>query len=137
MPRSYNLFISHSWAYSPHYDRLVGLLNQAPTFPYRNYSVPRHSPIHTNGTDQDLYEAIREQVRLASCVLIAAGVYASYSKWIDKEIQIASLDFNKPIIGIKPLENTRLSSKVRAAAVEIVSWRKASIEAAIRRHCGA
>lgn len=136
MPRTYNLFISHSWAYSSHYDRLVGLLDQAPTFPYRNYSVPRYSPIHTNGTDRELYEAIKEQVRLASCVLIAAGVYASYSKWIDKEIRIASLDYGKPIIGIKPLGNMRVSTKVRAAASELVNWRKASIEAAILRQCG-
>lgn len=30
----YNLFISHSWAYSDQYDRLVSLLNAAPNFDY-------------------------------------------------------------------------------------------------------
>ena len=134
--RIYNLFISHSWAYSDQYDRLVRLLNQAPTFPYKNYSVPRDSPIHTRGSDAELYAAIKEQIRSASCVLIAAGVYASHSKWIDKEITIAAQEYSKPIIGIKPHENVNVSSKVRAAAAEIVAWRKASIEAAIVRVCG-
>lgn len=129
----YDLFISHSWAYGDAYDRLVGLLDKDPGFPYRNYSVPRHDPLHTNGTDEELLAAIKEQVRQASCVIIMAGVYSSYSKWIDKEIKIAVLEFatRKPIIGVKPWENTNVSKKVQSNADLMVAWRKASIEDAI------
>ncbi len=61
---SYNLFISHSWGYSNAYDSLVNLLNAKPYFSYRNYSVPKDDPIHTTGTDKDLYEAIKRKIQL-------------------------------------------------------------------------
>ncbi|MCK6517357.1 TIR domain-containing protein [Myxococcota bacterium] len=138
MDRSYDLFISHSWAYGDQYNRLCGLLDRAPAFPWRDYSVPRHAPLHTSGTDSELYAAIKEQIRQASCIIICAGVYASYSKWIDKEIKIATSEFRykKPIIGVQPWENTNVSQLVRANADEIVPWRKDSIENAIKRLVG-
>jgi hypothetical protein len=37
----------------------------------------------------------------SSVVLILAGVYATYSKWIDAEIRIAK-EYGKPIIAIEP-----------------------------------
>lgn len=94
MGKTYNLFISHSWAYSDAYEKLINLLNKDSTFTYKNYSVPKDDPIHTNGTDSELYDAIKEQISHASVVLILAGVYSSYSKWIDKEITIAQTEFN-------------------------------------------
>jgi hypothetical protein len=129
--RTYDLFISHSWAYSNAYEQLVGLLDKSPAFSYRNYSVPKDAPLHTNGTDADLLAAIREQVRQASCVLVMAGVYSTYSKWINKEIQVAVKEYGKPIVGIKPWNNTNVSSVVKQNADKMVAWRKASIEAAI------
>lgn len=131
MARRYDLFISHSWAYHDTYDKLLALLDKDPSFPYRNYSVPKDDPLHTNGTDRELLAAIREQVRQASCVLIMAGVYSTYSKWINKEIQVAVDEYSKPIVGIKPWDNTNVSSVVRQNADKMVAWRKKSIEDAI------
>lgn len=127
----YDLFISHSWAYSDAYEKLLGLLDKHPAFSYRNYSVPKDDPIHTNGTDKQLLEAIREKVRQASCVVICAGVYSTYSKWINKEIKVAVEEYGKPIVGVKPWDNTNVSSVVRDNADRLVAWRKASIENAI------
>ena len=84
----YRLFISHSWSYSDAYDRLVQLLDSQ-HLDYYNHSIPRNDPVHTNGTDKQLTDAIDAKVKGVSCVLILAGVYSSYSKWIDKEILIA------------------------------------------------
>ena len=74
---------------------------------------------------------------MKSCgvVLIVAGVYASYSKWIKIEIDLAQNGFekSKPILAIKPRENTNLSTVVKDAADEIVNWNSDSIVAAIRR----
>lgn len=97
----YNLFISHSWTYSDAYENLTGLLDNANYFTYKNYSVPKNDPIHNANNDRQLYNAIEEQIRHASVVLILAGVYSSYSKWIDKEIEIAQ-NLNKPILAIEP-----------------------------------
>lgn len=133
--KTYNLFISHSWAYSNTYNGLVNLLRARPYFRYRDCSVPKHDPLHTSGTDRALYKAIKNQIAPSSVVLILAGVYASYSKWIDKEIQIAQTEFltAKPILAIEPWGTQRTSVKVKDAADEIVGWNTESIVSAIRR----
>lgn len=127
----YNLFISHSWAYSDAYDKLVGMLDKAPYFTYKNYSVPKNDPIHNAPYDYQLKAAIREQMKYASCVLILAGVYASYSKWIKIEIELAQ-ELGKKIIAIQPWAAQRTSLVVKNAADEIVGWNTSSIVRSIK-----
>ena len=134
MAKTYNLFISHSWAYSDAYEGLIKLLVRDPNFSYKNYSVPKNDPIHNAGTDKELYEAIKEQISHASVVVILAGVYSSYSKWIDKEIQIAQTEFSTPkkILAIEPWGAERTSAVVKKAANKIVGWNSSSIINAIK-----
>ena len=127
----YNLFISHSWTYNNTYEDLTKLLNNASYFSYKNYSVPKDDPIHNANNDTELYNAIEEQIRHASVVLILAGVYSSYSKWIDKEIEIAQ-NLNKPILAIEPWGSEKTSAKVKNSADRIVRWNTDSIVSAIR-----
>ncbi len=131
--KTYNLFISHSWAYSDRYDQLVKLLEQKPYFDFKNYSVPKDDPIHTNGTDKELYQAILQQMKPCSVVLILAGVYASYSKWINKEIKIVKDEFSiqKPIIAIEPWGSERTSQVVKDNAAKTVKLNTESIVSAI------
>lgn len=129
---AYRIFISHSWSYSDQYLRLVQLLNQELGFFY-NHSVPQSDPVHTNGTDRELYNKIEAQVRGCSCVVILAGVYSTYSKWINKEIEIAK-KLGKPIIAVEYWGAERTSTVVKNAATEIVRWNASSIAAAIRRN---
>lgn len=130
--KTYNIFISHSWAYSYQYDKVEGFLHQE-GLAFKNYSVPKDSPVHTNGKDKQLYEAIKKQIAYANCVLILAGVYSSYSKWIDKEIQIAK-ELGKPIIAIEYWGSEHTSIKVKAAADKIVGWNARSIVKAIKEY---
>ena len=132
--KTYNLFISHSWAYGSQYENLINLLNKRRYFLYRNCSVPKNNPLHTRGTDRALYNAIKNKISPSSVVLILAGVYASYSKWIDKEIQIAQTEFwtPKPILAIEPWGSQNTSVKVKNAANKIVGWNTESIVSAIR-----
>lgn len=125
----YNLFISHSWTYGDKYDGLVRLLNES-CLPYKNYSVPKDDPIHHAPRDYLLKAAIRNQMQHASCVLILAGVYATYSKWINIEIELAK-DLGKPIIAIEYWGSERTSVPVKAAANRIVKWNTDSIVQAI------
>lgn len=127
----YNLFISHSWTYCNAYENLINLLNSAKYFTYKNYSVPKNDPIHNANNDRELYNAIEEQVKHASVVIILAGVYSSYSKWIDKEIEIAH-NLNKPILAIEPWGSEKTSVKVKYSADRIVKWNTDSIIDAIR-----
>lgn len=135
MANTYNIFISHSWAYGDAYDRLVDLLNACGHFPFRNFSVPKNDPIHNAPNQQALYNVIYNQIRPASVVLIMAGVYATYSKWINYEIQIAKKEFQvpKPIIAIKPWAQKNVSTMVSHNANELVGWDTESIVAAIRK----
>lgn len=130
----YNLFISHSWAYGETYDNLVKLLNAKPYFYYKNYSVPKDDPIHNAGSDWELKEAIKRQMQPASCIIILAGVYATYSKWINIEIELAK-SMNKKIIAVQPWSAEKTSLKVKDAADRIVSWNTNSIVDAIRELC--
>lgn len=130
-----NLFISHSWAYGDSYNNLIRMLNAAPYFSFRDYSVPKHDPIHHANNAIQLRAAIRNQMSRCQCVIIMAGVYATYSKWINIEIELAKRDFNKPVLGIRPHASTRVSDVVRRNADEMVSWSTTSIVGAIRRLC--
>ena len=130
--KTYDLFISHSWTYPKAHDSLISFFKNAPAFTYRNYSVPKDDPIHNAPNAILLYQAIERKIAPVNIVVIMAGVYSSYSKWINNEIEIAQ-NYSKPIIGIKPWANERISSAVNNAADEIVGWNTNSIVNAIRR----
>jgi hypothetical protein len=134
MSKNHRLFISHSWAYSDNYEKLVALLNNRPYFSYTNYSVPKGNPVHTNGTDKELHEAIKNKISQCQVVIILAGVYSSYSKWINKEIGIAKNDFSFPkrILAIEPWGSEKTSKIVKDNADKIVKWNTESIVSAIR-----
>lgn len=107
------------------------MLNAKPYFDYKNYSVPKNAPIHNAPYAYQLKEAIRKQMQPASCVLIMAGVYSTYSKWINIEIELAK-SMNKKIIAIEPWGAERTSKTVKDAADVIVGWNTDSIVNAIR-----
>lgn len=132
--KNYNLFISHSWAYSDNYDRLINLLRNRKYFTFKNYSVPKDDPIHTQGSNAKLYSAIYEKMKPCSVVIILAGVYATYSRWINNEIEIAKNEFifQKPIIAIEPWGSQKTSAVVKQNADLIVGWNKDSFVSAIR-----
>lgn len=127
----YNLFISHSWSYSDQYERLINLLNSASNFPYKDYSVPKNDPIHGCKYDYQLREAIKRQMQPASCVLILAGLYSSYSRWINIEIDLAK-EMNKRIVAIEPFGSLHASAVVKNNADVVVSWNTTSIIRGIR-----
>lgn len=129
----YRIFISHSWNYSNQYASIIDFLDRQGVA-YYNHSVPKDDPIHTNGSDQQLKEAIEAKIKGCSCVIIMAGVYSSYSKWINKEIEIAK-KYNKPIIAVKYWGATRFSSVVMDAADKVVGWNSRSVANAIEELC--
>lgn len=129
--KDYRLFISHSWTYTDAYEKLTNLLAEHPLFRWRNYSVPKDDPIHNAPNTRLLEIAIERQMKPVNCVLILAGVYSSYSKWIQREISIAK-SLEKPIIAIEPWGSERTSAIVKDNADEIVKWNSASIVRAVR-----
>ncbi len=127
-----NLFISHAWKYSSHYETLHGWIfnsnwrsGQA-SLSFKDYSIPKDDPVHTNGTDKQLKEAI--DVRLSKCnvILVVTGVYSTYSKWIKKEVELAQ-QYDKAILSVTPHGAKRTSAIVTGAATKSVGWTKKSV----------
>ena len=133
--KTYNLFVIHSWGYVDQYERLVNLLNRRGYFAFKDYSVSPDDPILNAGSDSKLKHAIKNHIRPCHVVLALAGVYATYSKWIDIEIDLAKRGFKnpKPIIAIKPRGNILISKRVGDAADDEVAWNTESVVKAIRK----
>lgn len=93
----YRIFISHSWKYSNQYDKIVEFLDDG-GINYYNHSVPKDDPVHTNGTDKQLEDAIDAKIRGCSCVIILAGVYSSCSKWIKKKLLLLKSMANQLLV---------------------------------------
>ena len=134
MAKIYNLFISHSWSYGDDYDRLIQLLGDRGYFSYKDYSVPKDSPIHNAPNTSALYAAIKQQMSLCQVVIIMAGKYSTFSKWISLEIDIARKEFSqsKPILGVRPFGAQQVSSVVSDACDQMVNWNTESIVTGIR-----
>lgn len=128
---TYHLFISHSWSYQNEYERLSELLKNT-GLKWKDYSVPRDNPIHTNGSDRELEEAIKNKIKPCSCVIVLAGVYASYSKWMQKEIEIAK-SFEKKIIAVEKWGAEKTSKFVKDNSDTIVKWQSSSLKEAIKK----
>lgn len=131
-----NVFISHSWSYSGHYERLAEwIFNEdwevgGLRIHFFNTSVPRDNPIHFAANDAALQKAIYDRIANSDVVVIPTGMYANHSKWIAKEIEGAKL-YRKPIIAVDPWAQKRASSLVAEAADEAVGWNKQPIINAI------
>lgn len=133
---TYNIFISHAWRYSEHYKKVVQWINEAQDegkLNWKNYSVPKHNPLLDPDDDNDkqkLKNELDEQIRPVSLVIVLAGMYATYSDWIDYEINTA-VSYGKYIIGVKPWRQARIPSVVSENSKVLVGWNKDSIINAI------
>jgi hypothetical protein len=131
-PHQIHVFISHSWKYSSVYDTLAKwifeekwFINNVP-INFRNYSVPKDDPIHNAPTDKALKIAIHNQIARSHVVVIPTGLYTTYSKWIQKEIDGAN-EYSKPILAVNPRGQERTSGVVVNNASEHVGWTKKSV----------
>jgi len=130
--KTHDLFISHAWTYNADYHRLVGMLNDAPYFHWRNYSVPEHDPLQARST-RALAEALDRQIRPANAVVVLAGMYVNHREWLQAEIEMAQA-YGKPIIGVVPWGAARVPTLIQDAAAAVVRWNTNSIVRAIRTH---
>lgn len=128
----YHIFISHAWNYSDAYNTVVRWLNEAQDegkLTWTNYSVPEHDPVDADDTAK-LEAALDAQIRPASKVIIISGMYATYSDWINYEID-QSVNYGKYIIGLRPWGQKHVPTKITDNATVMVGWNKASLISAI------
>lgn len=131
----YRLFVSHAWKYGSDYINLTSLLDKANYFNYFNYSAPKEKPLFPPGTPEtnsEIRRLITNKISPAQITIVIAGMYTSYSDWMQYEID-ESVRMGKPILAIRPRGNTNIPSYVSMYADEIVGWNTDSIVNAIRK----
>ena len=124
------LFISHSWSYDYHYNKVVEWFKEEPNFQWSNYSVPSHDAC-LERTNAGLRRCLTRQINPSQGIIILSGMYAAHSDWIDYEIDEA-LRLGKTIIGVRPWGQERTPQKVVDAADTMVNWQSSSIIDAVR-----
>ena len=131
-----SIFVSHSWAYAGDYDKITEWLchenwNLSGTpIIFNDVSVPRDNPIHNAPNEELLKQQIFQRIWQSNVVVIPTGVYASYSKWIGKEIEGAKA-YSKPIVAVDGWGAQRTSAIVQEAATVRVGWQKQSVVNAV------
>ncbi|WP_315860635.1 TIR domain-containing protein [Rhizobium leguminosarum] len=138
------MFISHAWSYSERYEGVIRLLDTAshnlPWFSYRDYSVPRNSPVVAPNEQVRislLKDRLKEQIRQASCVIVPAGMYVNDRFWIQTEIDLALNAFSrpKPIVGIRRRSQQRTPVELEQQCTRMVNWNSSSLATAIYEVC--
>jgi hypothetical protein len=133
-PRTFHLFISHSWDYGDDRTNLGSLIvNGLSPDQALDYSAPRDDPIHAATTEQ-LVQALYQRIGQAKVLIFPAGVYASHSTWIPVELEIAR-QLQKPILAVEKWGAQRSSSMAQQAH-QILGWNSNSIATAIRNWHG-
>jgi hypothetical protein len=125
--KTYALFISHAWTINAEYDRLVALLEGAPALRWHNLSSPRLEPA------KGMRAAFEQQIRPADAVLVLAGMFVNYRRWVLDSIEIAQAE-GKPILAVVPAGPESMPRVIADAAVAIVDWDTDAIVRAIVDH---
>lgn len=131
MARNYNVFISHSW---DHLDDLRSLRLHLQERGYFSVYFSEVTPENAIKSENIYYVHARVAQRIANADIVIglAAVYASHSDWMTWELDKA-IELGKPILGVIPRGQERISTVVADRADEMVRWNTESIVAAIRK----
>ena len=127
------LFASHSWDHSRHRDGLHTLLspNWKKGVEFHDLSASEEHPLHYGDDHDRLVRLLADRIERCDAVLLLAGMYSSYSYWIQVEANLAR-HFKKPILAIAPNGQQRLSATaIEASPYEPIRWRGESVRGAI------
>jgi len=131
MAKEYHIFISHSWSYPEDLENLRNLLRNRGYFNVEFEEVSIDEPINSTNADY-IKRRLRQKIEKSNIVLGIAGMYASYSKWMEWELD-AAIRLDIPIVGVIPRGQERISLVVSSRSKEVVHWNTESIVEAIRK----
>lgn len=132
MANTYSIFISHSWQNCETLLSLRRLLNERGYFNVEFEEASREYPIDSTNAGY-IKRVLGSKIANSNVVLGLAGMYASYSDWMEWELDKA-ISLGIPIIGIIPRGQERISTTVSSRSVINVGWNTESIVAAIRSY---
>lgn len=133
---TYSLFVSYGWLPDDGTQRLYGLLenyriSHASDFTYELFSVSKDDPIQQLPSKKALAMAIEEKMRPCSCLVVLAGVFEDYKRWIDLELDIAK-KLKKPVVLVEAAAPKYTSAREKREAKKIVKWDAQALGEAIQ-----
>lgn len=132
MAKTYSIFISHSWQNSEALENLRKLLNERGYFNVEFEEVTKDEPINSTSAAY-IKMRLADKIKNSDIVLGLAGVYASYSDWMEWELEKA-LQLDIPVVGVIPWGQDRISTTVSSRSKVDVNWNTESIVSAIRTY---
>lgn len=97
MAKTYNVFISHSWAYVDDLKNLRNLLNNRGYFNVEFEEASPDEPIDSENASY-IKQRLKQKIKNSDIVLGIAAMYASHSDWMAWELDTA-IDNDIPIVG--------------------------------------
>lgn len=132
MSKTYSLFISHSWAHDDVLQNLKSLIDGRGYFQAEYTQVEKDCPI--NSEKASVIKAnITKRLEQSDVVLAIEGMFASYSDWMQWEMDKAK-ELGLNVIGVIPWGQDRISQQVYNRSVTDVRWNADSIVDAIRKY---
>jgi len=132
MAKEYKLFISHSWDHDDVLQDLKNLIDSRGYFPATYTQIEKDCPIDSDKA-WVIKANITKRLQESDVVLAIAGVYASYSEWMQWEMDKAK-DLGLKVIGVIPRGQEHISHEVFNRSAVDVRWNADSIVDAIRNY---
>lgn len=132
MAKEYKLFISHSWDHDDVLQDLKNLIDSRGYFPATYTQIEKDCPIDSDKA-WVIKANITKRLQESDVVLAIAGVYASYSEWMQWEMDKAK-DLGLKVIGVIPRGQEHISHEVFNRSAVDVHWNADSIVDAIRNY---
>ena len=132
MAKEYKLFISHSWDHDDVLQDLKNLIDSRGYFPAEYTQIEKDCPIDSDKA-WVIKANITKRLQESDVVLAIAGVYASYSEWMQWEMDKAK-DLGLKVIGVIPRGQEHISHEVFNRSAVDVHWNADSIVDAIRNY---
>ena len=102
-------------------------------FAYEYYSVSKDDPVQFLPSNKALANAIETQMKECSCLVILAGVYEEFKRWINLELDAAK-KLKIPVILVEAVSPKHTNFKEKRAAVATVKWDVKELGDAIVQH---
>ncbi len=123
-----NVFIPHRWN-NDDYEKIIELLDRT-KYNVRDYSVPSNAPFDNIDRRYNVDPQIQRQIKYANVVVCSNRPANNYGMSID-EISYA-IAIGKPVVAVKMTNST--SSQISSMKIDVVAYRKDSLEAWISSH---
>lgn len=135
-----DIFITHAWRYHDDWTKVCALLDGAPGFKWRNFSLPWHDPAMDTNSEvgkKFIYDALETQIIPVHAVVLLAGVYAikSAQRWLDLEMEFAR-QHHKLIVGLPALGESAVPLSLSASCDKVAVWDSTSLVSALKEACG-